>query len=222
MWVKICGIRDVETALGVAERGADAIGLNFYAGSPRCVESTRAATIVQALPPRVTPVGVFVNHSVEEIREICREVGLETVQLHGDEPVTLVEELAEFRVIRALRLDEDATALGAQSPDSGTPRQPWAWLVDARVEGVYGGTGQTLRWDRLTPENRSDPWPPLILAGGLTPENVGEAIQLVRPWGVDVASGVESALGVKDLTRVAQFVRVARDASCESGARDIR
>lgn len=215
LWVKICGIGDVTTAVAVAESGADAIGLNFYERSPRCIDESTAGEIVKALPPGVTPVGLFVNHSTDEIRRISRTCGLTTVQLHGDEPVSMVRELSGLQVIRALRTSGDFASLATEQMEDACKvrTSPWAWLVDARSEHGYGGTGETVDWDQLTPGQRSDDWPPLILAGGLTPENIAEAVRTVRPWGVDVASGVESSPGVKDVEMVKTFISRAREAS---------
>jgi phosphoribosylanthranilate isomerase len=212
MWIKICGIRDVETALAVAACKPDAIGLNFYAGSPRVVTPTTAAEIVARLPAGIEPVGVFVNHSVEQIRDLSRETGLKVVQLHGDEPPETIAALAPLRVIRVFHFGAAGLADAARYLDHC--RQlgalPWACLVDSQVGDAYGGTGQTAPWDRLRAEyNRTD-WPPLILAGGLRPENVAAAIEAVHPWGVDVASGVESTIACKDPARVRQFVEQCR------------
>ncbi|MBX3440460.1 MAG: phosphoribosylanthranilate isomerase [Planctomycetaceae bacterium] len=215
MWIKICGIRDVETARAVADCGADAIGLNFYASSPRHVTEPTAAQIVSALPPHVIPVGVFVNHSQEEILQACDACGIAAVQLHGDEPVSLLSELPGLRVIRALRVRRNYSEVAVQeiTEYGQCGASPWAWLVDARVDDLYGGSGQTLDWEHLAATPHLVDEPPLILAGGLTAENVARAVQLVQPWGVDVASGVESTPGVKNLRSVERFVRAARDAS---------
>lgn len=201
--------------MGIAEAGADAIGLNFYDRSPRCVNVSVARQIVDALPSDVTPVGLFVNHTADEIRRIVSETGLTTVQLHGDEPTSLIAELAEFRIIRALRTDGDFEPLATQliQECNQTGATPWAWLVDARSPDAYGGTGEKVDWESLSPEHRPDEWPPLVLAGGLTPENVAEAVTMVQPWGIDVASGVESSPGVKDLELVEAFIHRARGAS---------
>lgn len=212
MKVKICGLRDVATAKAVAALRPDAIGLNFFARSVRVVEESTAAAIVRALPPEVEAWGVFVNHSAEDIRRIAHTCGLHAVQLHGDEPPELLATLSSLRVIRAFRigeagLDEMAAylercrALGAM---------PEACLIDARVEGTYGGTGRVPPWDILAADHRRAGWPPLILAGGLNPENVAAGITAVRPWGVDVAGGVESSPGLKDLERVSRFISAAR------------
>ncbi|MCA9075709.1 MAG: phosphoribosylanthranilate isomerase [Planctomycetaceae bacterium] len=215
LWIKICGIRDVPTALAVAECGADAIGLNFYDQSPRCVDTTSARGIVESLPSHVSPVGLFVNHSIDEIRRIATTCGITTVQLHGDEPASMIGELSDYRVIRALRTDGDFASLASQQMNESQQvgAMPWAWLVDSRSPHAYGGTGETVDWEPLAHEQRSPEWPPLVLAGGLTPENVADAVRTVQPWGIDVASGVESSPGVKDLEMVKVFISRARAAS---------
>jgi len=217
MLVKICGIRDVETALAAAEAGADAIGLNFYEKSPRCVAPAVAAEIVARLRGQpdnaVEAVGVFVNHSAREIRRICKTSQLTIIQLHGDEPPELVSELAwDFRIIRAFRVGAEGLASMTRYLDACRQLRPlpWACLADARVEGQYGGTGATSPWELLAREYKGEEWPRLILAGGLRPENVTEAIRVVRPWGVDVAGGVESSVACKDAALVRKFVENAK------------
>lgn len=213
MWIKICGIRDIETAQAVAQAGADAIGLNFYAHSPRVVAPAIAAEIVATLDGAAEPVGVFVNHRVEEVRAICRQCGLRTVQLHGDEPPEDVAELArDYRVIRAFRVGAAGLHAAGMYLDACLRLEalPWACLIDGSVPGSYGGTGQTAPWEVIAVEYKSSVWPPLILAGGLRPENVSQAIAVVGPWGVDVAGGVESSIACKDIALVRQFVLKAR------------
>jgi phosphoribosylanthranilate isomerase len=215
MWIKICGIRDAETAAAVASLGVDAIGLNFFDRSPRVVAPEVAARIVADLPQSVEAVGVFVNHTTRQVQEIARRVGLRTVQLHGDEPVEILAELScAFRVIRAFRVGDEGLAdvESYLAACRRTGAMPFACLVDAKVAGHYGGTGRTAPWDVLRREWRTAEWPPLILAGGLQDDNVAEAIQQVNPWGVDVAGGVESSPGVKDIARVREFVTRARAA----------
>jgi phosphoribosylanthranilate isomerase len=214
MWIKICGIRDYETAEMVAECGPQAIGLNFYEKSPRCVTPQMATEIVVRLPPNVEPVGLFVNHPTAEIEAICRRCDIGTVQLHGDEPPEIVAALSIFRVIRAFRVGTEG--LGEIAAYLDRCRRlgvfPWACMVDARVDGSYGGTGQTAPWELIEREYDLANWPRLILAGGLRAENVAAAIQAVRPWGVDVAGGVESAVACKDESLVRKFVESARGA----------
>lgn len=208
IWTKICGIRDVETALAVAALAVDAIGLNFYDRSPRVVSLENAKEIVDRLPRNIEPVGLFVNHPLDTVRSISTSCGLRTIQLHGDEPPETIAALSAFRVIRAFRvgdagLSEVASYLAECRRLSALP---WACLIDARVEGAYGGTGQVAPWDVLRREYNFRDWPPLILAGGLRPENVADAIRTVQPWGVDVAGGVEATVACKDLAMVRKFV----------------
>lgn len=215
MKIKICGITCLDDALLAARAGADAIGLNFYPETHRRVTPDRAAEIVRALPPFVEPVGLFVNASAAEIRRIAGLVGLRCLQLHGDEPPGLLVELAEFFLIRAFRVGSDDLDALAPALDgcARAGRLPNAVLVDAHVDGKYGGTGTPVSWSTLASDYDRESWPPLILAGGLTPENVAEAIEQVRPWAVDVASGVEGDVpGRKSPERIEAFIREARAA----------
>jgi len=201
--VKICGITRPEDAVAAADAGADAIGLLFYAKSRRCVSPEQAAAILAELPPFVTPVALFVNEAVETIKSICDELGVRTVQLHGDEPPAVARELAPLTVIKAFRVGSPAD-LEAMA---GYPAS--AYLLDTRVEGSYGGTGESFDWALAARARR---YGRIIVAGGLTPENVVEAVRVARPFGVDASSGVESAPGVKDKAKVAAFVAAARGA----------
>ncbi len=209
---KICGITRPEYGHAAAAAGADAIGLVF-AESPRRVTVEAAAEIVRALPPWVAPVGVFVDEDPGRIREIAAEAGLGAVQLHGDEPAGALAELGPAKVLKAFRVAtpsdvraalgwrDRATALGVRLPD--------AYLVDARVEGgPKGGTGRAVDWT-LAREMIEGGLAPLILSGGLGPENVEEAIGAVRPWGVDASSRLESSPGEKDPERVRAFLAAA-------------
>lgn len=215
MWTKICGIRDLITAEQVAALSPDAIGLNFYPQSPRCVSRHIAQKITARLPPSIPAVGVFVNHPAAEIAEIVNACGLTMIQLHGDEPPELLADLqtrlSTIPLIRAWRMGPDLGELENYLSDCRRLRvRLFGCLIDAKVAGTYGGTGQTPPWDVLKTSYRRETWPPLILAGGLTDANVAAGIAAVQPWGVDVASGVESVPGVKDLDRVAQFIAAAR------------
>jgi phosphoribosylanthranilate isomerase len=200
--VKICGITNVDDALHATACGADALGFVFYAESPRCVTPERVRAISAALPPFVTRVGLFVNETPERIRTVTGECGLDALQLHGDEPPEFCRELPQ-RVIKALRIRAAASLAGHESFLVS------ALLLDAWVGGAYGGTGQAFNWELATGVARQRP---VILAGGLTPANVAEAVRQVRPYGVDVSSGVESGPGKKDPQKVAQFIRMAREA----------
>ena len=213
---KICGITSVNDALAAVEAGADAVGLNFYRGSSRCISIPEAKAIADALTYEVDRIGVFANASAEEIREICKATRLHLIQLHGDEPPEFLGELnKEFDIIRARRLDERGTQPIVEDIEACAELAgfgPDAILIDASLPGTYGGTGHKVDWQLLS--NHGDWWRswPLILAGGLTPDNVAEAIRIVRPQGVDVASGVESSPGKKDPVTMRDFVAAAREA----------
>jgi phosphoribosylanthranilate isomerase len=233
--IKICGITSVADGRMVAAAGADAIGLNFFAGSSRYVSLAAARSIVACLPAHVSKVGVFVNAGLDEMRQAHDDLGLDFVQLHGDEPDALIDELegAGRQVIRAVRCSAASfeTLIRFRDRRPATLRGPSALLVDAFRPGEYGGTGLALDWRALraawepqpaelppsapSAEPQSVPSPPripLILAGGLTAGNVGEAIRLARPYAVDTASGVEISPGRKDADKVAAFVLAARSA----------
>lgn len=214
MFVKICGIRDVDTARSVADCGPDAIGLNFYRQSSRWLDIRMAERICRALPSSVEPVGVFVNHTLEEILEVTKNCRITTAQLHGDETPQLSLQLIEsgLEVIRAIRVDEENVG---QLPDliaqyDEVPLR--AILIDARIAGFYGGSGHTVPWQSIAAAWQCN-WPPLILAGGLTPANISEAISRARPWGVDTAGGVESSPAIKDPAKVRSFIDNARTGS---------
>jgi phosphoribosylanthranilate isomerase len=198
--VKICGITTPEDALLAADAGVDAIGLVF-AKSPRRVEPEQAADILAALPPYVDPVALFVNETASRIRSLCRMLGVRTVQLHGDEPPELALALDEFCVVKAVHMaaEADLEAI-ADYPAS-------AFLLDTKVAGLRGGTGKTFDW-QLAAQAQGR----IILAGGLNPDNVAEAVRTARPYGVDVSSGVEAEPGKKDPEKVRAFVRNARAA----------
>jgi phosphoribosylanthranilate isomerase len=211
--VKICGITSVEDAHAVVGAGADAIGLNFYADSKRYCRPELAAQIVSQLPPNVCKVGLFVNATVETIQARARELALDLVQLHGDEPVELLRALRPLPVLRAFRVASDLEPVGQYLQVCHEQRcLPRMVLLDAAQSGQYGGTGQTLDWVATHEQRRCLRELPLVLAGGLKPANVAEAIAIVRPWAVDTASGVESAPGIKSAALVREFVTVARDA----------
>lgn len=200
---KICGITRIEDALLAAEAGADAIGLVFYDKSPRVVDVRQARAILAALPPFVTSVGLFVNASRCFIGEVLDAVPLDLLQFHGDETPEQCEGHGRpwFKALR-VRPGDDLRAETARF--SGAR----AILLDAYVPGVPGGTGERFDWN-LIPADLSRP---LILAGGLTPDNVAEAISSVRPYGVDVSGGVEASRGIKDAAKVAAFIQRVREA----------
>jgi len=208
--VKICGVRTRDHALTAVDAGADMIGLVF-APSRRQIDPDNAAVIASAVRTAaddrrrlVSLIGVFVNDDVTRIREIAALCGLDGIQLSGDEPVAYAADLAPFLVIKAIRFDNSAHERDWLSEDRAHVRL----LVDAHVPGSYGGAGVVADWDRAADLARRRP---LLLAGGLTPANVAEAIRCVRPWGVDVSSGVESN-GVKDHQKIRAFVAAARAA----------
>lgn len=214
--IKICGITSVADALLAAEAGADAIGLNFYDKSPRYVTAERAKEICDALPGGVARIGVFVNSLPQGIIATVNRVGLNAVQLHGDEGPDFLAALAKLSVIKAFRCKESTLdrvkAFLDLCLDTSVPS---AVLLDAHAPGNYGGTGQVLDWKGLRGERAKLQGLPLILAGGLTPQNVAEAIRLARPDAVDTASGVESAPGQKDPAKVRAFIVAAKAAGLQ-------
>jgi indole-3-glycerol phosphate synthase/phosphoribosylanthranilate isomerase len=204
--VKICGITSVEDAVMAVAAGADAVGLVFWPGSPRAVDVATARAIAAALPPFVLRVGVFVDAPPEEMRRVADEVGLDMVQLHGSEPPEAVSR-APRRAVKAVRVGPGFRPEEALRYDGAAA----ALLLDTRVDGDGrpGGTGRTFDWSLVRPV-REGTSSFVILAGGLTPENVGEAIAAVRPDAVDVSSGVESAPGKKDPAKVRAFIEAVR------------
>ena len=198
--VKICGVTRLEDALAAARLGADALGFNFWPGSKRFLAPAAARAIVDRLPPFVTPVGVFVNQPEEAIRRAAEESGVRVLQLHGDEPPELCARLP-LPVVKAVRV--------AAAPSLATLQayRVAAFLLDSPSAG-FGGSGATFDWSLAEGVAGLGP---LILAGGLTPDNVAAAVRRVRPYAVDVASGVESAPGVKDAVRMARFIAAARE-----------
>lgn len=196
--VKICGITRPDDALAAARAGADAVGLVFYAKSPRAVTINEAQGVARALPPLVTTVGLFVDAAADDIREVLQSVPLDLLQFHGNEAPDQCRVYGR-PYVKAVRMREttDLAAVARSYHDAA------GLLVDTYVEGVPGGTGRAFDWSRLP----SSLGRPLILAGGLTPDNVAEAVGRVRPWAVDVSGGVESAPGVKDAARIEAFIR---------------
>lgn len=202
--VKICGITKLEDAKLVAELGAYAIGLNFYTQSPRSITPAAAADLVDRLPPLLSVVGVFVNWDAKPVVSLCRALHLSAAQLHGDESPRVTDSVAkQIQVIKALRVGQ-----GTPPPPYTKYRSAAGFLIDAAQAGQFGGTGALANWHLARSIAQSYR---VILAGGLTPENVGEAIRVVRPYAVDVASGVESRPGRKDPAKLrAFFDEVAR------------
>ena len=197
--IKVCGLTDPSEARAVAEAGADAVGLVF-AESPRQIKPAVAREIVRNLPPMVQTVGVFVNESPEKIEETIDYCGLDMVQLHGEETPETCKRLGP-RVIKAWRIRTSADIRDLM-PYPGWVR---AFLLDAWSPKVHGGTGETFDWS-IAVEAKKAVSTPIILAGGLTRENVAQAVRQVRPWGVDVSSGVERAPGKKDLDKITDFI----------------
>jgi phosphoribosylanthranilate isomerase len=200
--IKICGITRSADARAAAEAGADAIGLVFYPPSPRCLSLEWAQELRKDLPPFVTPVALFVNPSAAEVSTVLERVRPAMLQFHGEESPVFC---AQFGVpyIKACRVRPGVDLLEYLRPFSGAA----GWLLDSHVE-EYGGIGESFDWS-LVPAERSHP---LILSGGLTRENVREAVRRVRPWAVDVSSGVESAKGIKDAAKIAAFIAEVRHA----------
>lgn len=200
---KICGITRIEDALSAAEAGADAIGLVFYAKSPRAVSVQQARAIIAALPPFVTTVGLFVDASRQELDKILAAVPLDLLQFHGDESPAFCEAL-QRPYIKALRVkpgDDLAAQVAAYGQASGV-------LLDTYVPGIPGGTGEAFDWS-LVPQGLNKP---IILAGGLVAENVAAAIRQVQPYAVDVSGGVEAGKGIKDAEKIRAFMRAVKTA----------
>ena len=191
MFVKICGITRVEDALAAAARGASAVGFVFWPSSPRVVDPATARAIGERLPPGVERVGVFVNQALDEVNGIARQAGLTMVQLHGEEDAGYAARI-ERPVIKAATLENGVPPLAGWRTDM-------IWLIDAHDRRRRGGTGLRVDWSAaaVVAAERQ-----MLLAGGITPENVAEALEVVRPFGIDVSSGVEVAPGIKDPARI--------------------
>lgn len=205
--VKICGITRVEDALAAVAHGADAIGLVFYPPSPRNVNIQQAAAIAAAVPAFVSVVGLFVNAKGDFIRDVLAQVKLDLLQFHGDETP---DDCAQFHLpfIKAIRVKNDTNLIQCAKDFSAAK----GLLLDTYTEGVAGGTGHVFDWN-LVPAQLSRP---VILAGGLTQQNVAQAISQVRPYAVDVSGGVELAKGIKDAEKIAAFMQqVSQTSICE-------
>lgn len=212
--VKICGVTNLEDARCCAEAGADAIGLNFYPASPRCVAVDVAREITLGLPPTVTKVGVFVNAMSDDMLWTCDQVGLDVIQLHGDETPRIVTQLGGHRVIKAFRCRngdfEPVAEFVHRCEDLGC--RPCGVLIDAYQPSLFGGTGQIANWSLVRKLSELLRDMPIVLAGGLRSENVAAAIEATRAAAVDTASGVEFEPGRKDAQRVRAFIGNAWDA----------
>ena len=199
--IKVCGITNPEDAVFAATHGATAIGMIFYPGSPRCVSVPQAARISAALPPGVSRVGVFVNQSPEMILKIAAEARLDIAQLHGDEPPALLAALGKLRTWKVFRV-------GAEFDASAAARYHCeALFLDTATETAYGGSGETFAWEKALEVKQHGR---VILAGGLDGSNVGGAIALVSPYGVDASSRLESQPGRKDHAKVRAYLDAAR------------
>jgi phosphoribosylanthranilate isomerase len=212
--IKICGVTSAKDAQFVALAGADAVGLNFHRQSQRYIDMPTAQAITQVLPPKVLRVGVFVNSAPAEMMEVVQALNLTWVQLHGDEPPELAAAVDGVSLLKAFPFDDGLVARVGEYVD-GCQRlgvRLGGLLIDAPRRGEFGGTGEVIDWKELAAMRASLPDLPLVLAGGLTPFNVADAIAAVHPAAVDVASGVESKPGAKDLLLVRAFVTAAKKA----------
>jgi len=202
--VKICGITEFEDARDAALLGANAIGLNFYPSSPRYIEPSRAAKIIEKLPPFVTVVGVFVNHpDPQNLEDFAVSLGLHAVQLHGNETPDYCSMIQRVKVIKAFRVDSGFRVDTLRSYGSG------AFLLDACTPDRFGGTGTPFDWDLAFGANA---FGSIIIAGGLNAENVSQVVSTLHPLGVDVASGVESKPGRKDYEKMRRFIEAVHRA----------
>jgi phosphoribosylanthranilate isomerase len=199
--VKICGITNLDDAMAAVDCGADALGFVFFKGSPRYIPYGSAASIIKNLPPFLTIVGVFVNEQPEHIENVITMIGIDVIQLHGEEP----PERYTFtrRVIKAMRVE----TLESLDPLINYRGKASAFLLDTFTPDLFGGTGKIFNWDIALEAKQ---FGRIILAGGLTPDNVAEAVKRVRPYGVDVSSGVEFEKGRKDFKKMQQFIERAK------------
>jgi len=200
--VKICGITNLDDALDAVDAGADALGFMFYDGSPRNMSAKAAAEIIRQLPPFVAKVGVFVDPGEKAVLEMISLCGPDTLQFHGAETPAFCRKFSPLKVFKAFRIRnlESLQSLPAYKTD--------AWLLDSFVPDKPGGSGVTFNWDLAVEARKLGP--PIILAGGLTPENVADAVRKVRPYAVDVSSGVESSPGKKDHAKMRDFIAAVR------------
>ena len=201
--VKICGITNLEDALAAVDVGVDALGFNFYKKSPRYIEPERACEIIAQLPPLVLTVGVFVNEREEKIRETQALTGIQAIQLHGDESPEFCQRFSG-RVIKAFQVKDKESIKHLAHYHVG------AIMLDSYRDGVRGGTGVTFDWHLAVVAKT---FGRIILAGGLTPDNIAEAVKLVQPYAVDVAGGVEKEKGIKDHLKMRKFISEVRRAA---------
>lgn len=221
--VKICGVRDVDTALAAVEAGADAVGMVFVERSPRRIDVDEAHRIVRVLPAFVQPVALFSDAPWQKVRDLADAVGVRTVQVHGREGPGFVSRVRHLRVVKAIGFEAGRVAEQLDPWRQGVTNLAGLLLdtpPDSATHGdLTGGSGVAFDWAalaKLEREGAFDALPPRILAGGLTPDNVGEAIRVARPFAVDVSSGVESQRGVKDPARIAAFCKAVRDADADA------
>ena len=207
--VKICGVRRLVDALAATEAGADAIGFNFWKGTRRYVTPSDAARIIVQLPDTPWKVGVFVDEDADNVIQIAEESGINVLQFHGSETPEYWKRFERFRRIKAFKVGDGFVPSSVTQYSSAA-----AFLLDASVAGMHGGTGVTADWELA---EKTKAYGPVLLAGGLNAQNVGEAIRRVRPWGVDVASGVETEPGVKDSKLIREFMEAVREAEAEIG-----
>jgi len=209
--IKICGLNDFENAVAVSHSGADAIGLNFYPQSKRCVDMRTAVKIANTVRGEVQIIGLFVNASLEEILQAQQEVGLNWIQLHGDESAEFAQSVFQTTGVPILAASRGSLVRWATLPKDFHPQ---ALLMDAAVPGAFGGTGHLSNWDLAATWHTMPHLKHLVLAGGLTLQNVAQAVHAVQPSGVDVAGGVEISgqPGIKDIAKVEAFVSAARNA----------
>jgi phosphoribosylanthranilate isomerase len=205
MKVKVCGITSYEDAALVLDQGVDVLGFNFYPSSPRYIDPEHARSIIRRLPPFALAVGLFVNVAIPDIlSETAHCAGVQVLQLHGNESPGYCRELSAWPLIKVLRIGKEPV----QSNLNEYPVQ--AFLLDVKDDSLFGGTGRSFDWKLADGIDRTRP---VILAGGLRLDNVREAIRIVRPYGVDVCSGVESSPGRKDAGKLAEFLKEVQNAS---------
>ena len=213
MWTKICGFKNPDIAATAAQAGANAIGINFYPKSVRATDVETARDIVSAVNGEAMCVGLFVNEPLRDLVTKVQQTGVEGIQLHGDEDATylaeLTHELPRHFIIKAFAIDEVGLHMVSQFLQrcDSTGIYPWACLLDARVSGQRGGTGQVAPWN-IIHDQYAEHWPSLILAGGLNAGNVAAAVEQVEPWGLDIASGAEVERGVKDPDLIRQLLSI--------------
>jgi len=200
----------MEDAAAAVAAGADALGFNFWNGSPRFIDPARAARIVEHIPSSVLTVGVFVDEEPERLLAIAEQTGIMALQLHGSETPEYVDRLGAYLKIKALKVNDDFQPEVLQRYPSAS-----IFLLDGYVAGMVGGTGRTFDWSLAI---KAKEYGKIMLAGGLTHENVAAAVRRVEPWGVDVASGVESEPGKKDPRLIREFVRAARSVEMEAAS----